>query len=223
MICLVLVSCVSYRNGGFCASGHNYQSKHAVCDCRTAIKYEGEDRFTAYAGRECEIEVLDPQFCPGTEQTEFCINGGTCRGNANNFDQKPCTCPNGFKGRNCEIPAEHAPESCGLTCSNNGRCEHGLNPTEKKGANGLLNLDNEGSSNFMHCICDEGFAGINCEYEVTKCAGRQRYCFHGSTCIDVAGGPDLGGEQVCECDGDDGKKCTYLTKAGMIYITCGSM
>ena len=157
-------------------------------------------------GITCEIEVVKEDYCPGNGN-QYCVNGGTCRVKAANFTKQPCRCPDGFLGHHCQYRQEDLQSDCLLTCSNHGSCQHGMNPFDDKGANSLLDLPDDGTSNFMHCICENNYAGTNCEYEATKCGGRKRYCFHGSECVDVEGGLEGGGDEICECTDNDGKKC----------------
>ncbi|KAL7568588.1 hypothetical protein ACA910_002699 [Epithemia clementina (nom. ined.)] len=193
------------RNGGVCAEGHNYHADGALCDCTHAIQFSG-GMLKRYVGRTCQKEVEQNNYCPGTDNI-FCVNGGSCRLKAANFTLQPCQCVKGFTGRHCEYSIEDVQDSCVLTCSDNGTCQHGMNPSEETGPNGLLTLQNGGTSNFMHCICKDGYAGTNCEYEAVKCGGRRRYCFHGSTCVEITGGGSGSTEsQVCECSSTNGKK-----------------
>lgn len=37
---------------------------------------------------------------------------------------------------------------------------------------------------FQHCVCPEGYFGIQCEHEMEVCPGGQHLCLHGSRCVD---------------------------------------
>uniref|UniRef100_A0AAY4EM14 Slit homolog 3 (Drosophila) n=1 Tax=Denticeps clupeoides TaxID=299321 RepID=A0AAY4EM14_9TELE len=87
-----------------------------------------------------------------------CQNGGSCVSDASGSYH--CTCPFGFKGRNCEI----ALNACvSLPCTNGGTCH--LVPGQ------------EG-----HCVCPAGFEGQHCEINLDDCEDND--CEHNSTCVD---------------------------------------
>ncbi|KAL7557697.1 hypothetical protein ACA910_018493 [Epithemia clementina (nom. ined.)] len=192
------------QNNGECAPGQSYESPNALCDCSTAIEVVGQPPnlgLARYVGKYCEIEVKGNDFC-SSDINLFCVNGGQCRLRSSDFVDQPCECPDDYTGRHCEYKSEHVQAECSLTCSNAGRCQHGMNPNDDSGANEALDLDDGATNNFMHCVCDEGHAGTNCEYEYIKCGGENRYCYHGSSCV-----PDgTNNENVCECTNESGVK-----------------
>lgn len=197
---LVSASSLQCLHGGKCAAGHDEWSptnNGALCDCRSAFEVTANETFL-YVGRTCEIRIEYEDYCAGKDslnRNNFCVNGGTCRVQAVNFDKKPCTCPNGYVGRHCEIDQQFVQPDCPLSCSGHGECEFGLSPFENKGANNYLDLPNQGSFQYAHCICDEGYAGTNCEYEYTNCGDNFNHvCFHGSSCQAEGDG------QVCVCE-----------------------
>ena len=185
--------------------GQSYDSPNALCDCSTAIEVVGTAPnfgLARYVGKYCQIEVKANDFC-SRDIDMFCVNNGLCRVQAINFVDQPCDCPDGFTGRHCEYMAEHVQQMCSLECSGVGMCQHGINPYEDNGANGALDLNGGGTTDFMHCVCSEGHAGTNCEYDYIKCGGENRFCFHGSQC--VMEGVTTG--EVCECSNDNGVRC----------------
>ena len=125
-----------------------------------------------------------------------------------NFTKQPCNCPDNFTGRHCQYAKEDVQADCLLTCSGQGTCQHGAAKSQNMTWDPMqvLGIENGGTSMFQHCICDDGFAGTNCEYEAILCGKRERYCFHGSKCVKVGGSYKDGGEDICECTTDDGYK-----------------
>lgn len=198
------VRCIT-RNNGECAPGQSYEAPNALCDCSTAIEVVGTAPnfgLARFVGKYCEVEVKANNFC-SRDINLFCVNEGLCRVQAVNFNDQPCDCPDDYTGRHCEYKTEHVQTLCSLTCSGAGSCQHGISPNDDTGANHALNLDNGGTNDFMHCICDDGRAGNNCEYEYIKCGGENRYCYHGSACVAEGSGK----EEVCECSNESGVKC----------------
>ena len=189
------------RNNGQCAEGHNYETQGAVCDCTTSILSIGSAppySFKRFVGKTCEIEVKSENYCLGNEHI-FCVNNGVCKQMVHDSASHPCTCPPGFTGRHCEYAQEDVRSDCPLTCNNHGTCQHGIHDNQGGADKVLLSLENGRSTGFMHCACNNGYAGTQCDYEYTKCsAGPGRYCFHGSTC--------LNGTDICECENDNGNK-----------------
>lgn len=56
------------------------------------------------------------------------------------------------------------------------------------------------SKQFEHCVCQDGWAGLKCEYEATACDGGAYHCFHGGECS----------------NGGDGQKCNCTTATSAI-------
>eukprot|EP00522_Entomoneis_paludosa_P012853 CAMPEP_0172441110 /NCGR_PEP_ID=MMETSP1065-20121228/1680_1 /TAXON_ID=265537 /ORGANISM="Amphiprora paludosa, Strain CCMP125" /LENGTH=456 /DNA_ID=CAMNT_0013190297 /DNA_START=124 /DNA_END=1494 /DNA_ORIENTATION=+ len=190
-------------HGGKCAEGHDEwapTNSGAVCDCSTAFEVEGGE-VSLFAGRTCETQILPDDYCLGknsVSKDSFCLNGGSCREEAVDSDTQPCTCPDGFVGRHCEYQEQNLPPDCPLSCSDHGRCEFGLSPYEEEGPNDVLDLTNGGTHEFAHCICEDGYAGTNCDFEYIECVKDQsiHYCYHGSTCKETSSTDDT---QVCQC------------------------
>lgn len=191
---------VQCLNGGRCGVGQDYNLSTALCDCSAAVRNVGSPpQLQRFVGKSCEIAVKPTDYCVANINL-FCVNGGNCRGQAANFLDVPCKCPNGFQGRYCEYKQADVQPECSLNCSGVGTCRHGFSPYGDSGASQYLPDLNQ-TQMFMHCVCDSGYAGPNCEYDYMKCGKNKYYCFHGSTC--VTGGS---GTQVCQCDYDVNRK-----------------
>mmetsp|Transcript_16141 Transcript_16141/g.21104 ORF Transcript_16141/g.21104 Transcript_16141/m.21104 type:complete len:401 (-) Transcript_16141:80-1282(-) len=199
-------------HGGKCAFGHDEWSQtieEALCDCRTAVDFVDDNDSmepALYVGKECQIPVLPELYCSSNKDL-FCVNGGNCRNEASNYVDEPCSCTTGFSGRHCEYAATDVQSVCSLTCSGHGQCQHGISLYGDKGANIKLNLVNATTKDFMHCVCDDGFAGMHCDVLFDKCeqSPKAEFCFHGSVCSEV------GETQPCDC-GDQtvaGTNCQY--------------
>jgi hypothetical protein len=55
------------------------------------------------------------------------------------------------------------------------------------------------TDDFMHCVCPEGFFGLECEVESDECG--DHHCFNGGTCVTV--GTEVDGGIVdhhCDCN-----------------------
>uniref|UniRef100_A0AAR2IM47 Slit homolog 3 (Drosophila) n=1 Tax=Pygocentrus nattereri TaxID=42514 RepID=A0AAR2IM47_PYGNA len=89
-----------------------------------------------------------------------CQNNGTCVSDVTGSYH--CTCPFGYKGRNCEIAAN----AClSQPCSNGGTCH--LTP---------------GQEGHFSCVCLPGFEGQRCEVNPNDCEDND--CENNSTCVD---------------------------------------
>ena len=161
-------------NGGSCMEGHleHYgNNSKPLCNCKSAIVMEddpndpGNLKAVQYVGVTCNIKVDHHHYCGGDADL-FCINGGKCRTQANDYERNPCRCNENYAGRHCEYLASEV-EACDLTCNGHGRCEHGHNPHAiDNSADSMLDMWNGGVQGYQYCVCDPGFAGSNCEYEV---------------------------------------------------------
>ncbi|XP_043078178.1 slit homolog 1b [Puntigrus tetrazona] len=134
-----------------------------------------------------------------------CQNHGRCHSDP--AHQYKCSCPQGYKGRNCELPVS----ACdGDPCVNGGKClseEAGKgfscrcplgfagqfcevdvdDCVENKCENGTICVDGVGN---YSCVCPRPFSGQKCEeYEEDLCYPGQNPCHHGSTCIPTVTGP----------------------------------
>uniref|UniRef100_A0A3Q3J1P2 Slit homolog 3 (Drosophila) n=1 Tax=Monopterus albus TaxID=43700 RepID=A0A3Q3J1P2_MONAL len=89
-----------------------------------------------------------------------CQNNGTCVSDATGSYH--CTCPYGFKGKNCELPIN----ACiSFPCSNGGTCH--IQPRHE---------------DHFSCVCPPGFEGHRCEINPDDCEDND--CENNSTCID---------------------------------------
>uniref|UniRef100_A0A671LJY6 Slit homolog 3 protein-like n=1 Tax=Sinocyclocheilus anshuiensis TaxID=1608454 RepID=A0A671LJY6_9TELE len=89
-----------------------------------------------------------------------CQNNGTCVSDVTGSYH--CTCPFGYKGRNCEIPIN----ACiSLPCVNGGTCH--LTP---------------GLDGHYSCVCPPGYEGQQCELNPDDCEDND--CENNSTCVD---------------------------------------
>uniref|UniRef100_A0A8C4SD07 Slit homolog 3 (Drosophila) n=1 Tax=Erpetoichthys calabaricus TaxID=27687 RepID=A0A8C4SD07_ERPCA len=89
-----------------------------------------------------------------------CRNNGTCNSDPSGLYH--CTCPYGFKGRNCEAPLNACIAS---PCVNGGTCH--LYP---------------GNDDQFSCVCPDGFEGERCETNPDDCEDND--CENNSTCVD---------------------------------------
>jgi hypothetical protein len=62
-----------------------------------------------------------------------------------------------------------------------------------------LLLYNETHQLWEHCICPEGFFGIQCEQQLQICPGGGHICLHGSQCISEGGTTNGNRSQACDC------------------------
>ena len=85
-------------------------------------------------------------------------------------------------------------EDCDLDCENGGVCYFGNNPKDDDDA--LLSIPGYVSKvkSSMHCRCQDGFIGLNCEIRFEKCGKDEHFCLHGSTCVSDSDG------YTCDCE-----------------------
>ena len=185
-----------------------------ICDCTSAYT---ED--TYYAGEFCQY--ASTQFCSEPNDPngrQFCVNGGQCPEESH----LACICPEGFSGPRCAFQIsvdERDYNQCDLQCQNGGTCQKGTNQTEK---NEFLTkiVDSDFSAmlskspdlmGFEHCVCPQGYFGIQCEYQMEQCGNGEHACFHGSTCI------SNDGEFRCDCASSKiktaGLFCEYIASS----------
>ncbi|XP_053487014.1 slit homolog 3 protein [Ictalurus furcatus] len=89
-----------------------------------------------------------------------CQNNGTCVSDVTGSYH--CTCPFGYKGRNCEIPMN----AClSQPCVNGGTCHLSA-----------------GQDGHYRCVCLPGFEGERCEVNPDDCEDND--CENNSTCVD---------------------------------------
>uniref|UniRef100_A0A671LKK8 Slit homolog 3 protein-like n=1 Tax=Sinocyclocheilus anshuiensis TaxID=1608454 RepID=A0A671LKK8_9TELE len=134
-----------------------------------------------------------------------CQNNGTCVSDVTGSYH--CTCPFGYKGRNCEIPIN----ACiSLPCVNGGTCHltPGLDgcvcPPGYEGQQCELNPDDcedndcennstcvDGINNYT-CICPPNYRGDLCEEVIDPCLPGFDLCQHDSKCVPLTTDKDNG-------------------------------
>lgn len=182
------------------------------CDCTEAEGYA--------SGKHCESQAS--AICDASKdglETEswFCVNGGACHDNHSSVHEK-CKCPDGFTGPHCETKEEAVAKGeakdpkadCTLSCKKGGQCvfgykNHGNKHSHVEDLYFLKDKEKDG----MHCICPEGFAGLQCEVRLDKCGSK--FCYHGATCVTET--DDFGsGNKFCDCT-----TATDLLDAGAMF------
>jgi hypothetical protein len=166
-------------HGGKCISGiDNISDSDALCDCSTAT-YEEK----VVVGMHCDLVLVDSVRC-GADATFFCMIGGACRADFASNPEGPCDCVNGYTGGSCIFPPDASTSTsdraaddltCDLHCEKGGTCNLG-------------NYGPWGNSNGMYCQCDEGSAGIQCEYSAEVCGNGEHVCLNGAKCVDNGDG-----------------------------------
>ncbi|NP_001030147.1 slit homolog 1b precursor [Danio rerio] len=91
-----------------------------------------------------------------------CQNQGRCHNDP--LHQYKCSCPQGYKGRNCELSISACEAN---PCVNGGTCR----PEESRRG--------------FRCVCPLGFEGLFCELDVDDCVDHQ--CVNGTICVDGVG------------------------------------
>jgi hypothetical protein len=185
-------------HGGICEKATINGMEMDTCDCATAVTATD-----LYAGEFCQYKST--QFCSepdGNDLTgiEFCTNEGQC-------SEDECHCPTGYSGSHCEYPLyanqdsedNIAPDNgqhdddddadyqqCHLQCQNNGICAKGAKDlgSLEDTVQHVEHLNQTYSSDFFeHCICPEGWIGIECDHKAEVCGDNEHICLHGSTCV----------------------------------------
>ena len=188
------------------------------CDCRFSNKGS-----VSFAGRFCQYEAT--MYCSegegnGVNGDLFCVNNGTCQNDA----YLGCVCPDGYRGFSCEyyvqedLPSGHnatkpfdpvEETGCTLSCSGRGRCRDGIKDIDDQVygyAEHLSKATALASEQFEHCVCDDGWTGLNCEHEAKLCPVGDYHCFHGGDCD--------GDDQKCDCSTAQSTELNTSTFAG---------
>ncbi|XP_062826545.1 slit homolog 3 protein isoform X3 [Anolis carolinensis] len=147
-----------------------------------------------------------------------CKNNGTCNNDPVEFYR--CTCPFGYKGRDCSTPINACIQN---PCQNGGTChltdtnQDGFScscPIGFEGKKCEVNPDDcedndcennstcmDGINNYA-CLCPPNYAGELCEEVINQCVPEFNPCKHDSKCI------SLDKRYRCEClPGYSGKHC----------------
>ncbi|XP_006115817.1 slit homolog 3 protein [Pelodiscus sinensis] len=161
-----------------------------------------------------------------------CKNNGTCNNDPVEFYR--CTCPFGFKGRDCNMPINACIQN---PCQNGGTChlteanKDGFScscPLGYEGERCEINPDDcedndcennstcmDGINNYV-CLCPPNYTGELCDEVINHCVPELNPCKHESKCISFDKGlrceclPGYSGKH-CETDDDDcvGHKCRH--------------
>merc|ERR1712003_575984 len=51
---------------------------------------------------------------------------------------------------------------------------------------------------FDHCVCQPGFTGLRCEYNIETCGEEEHFCLHGAKCITITNSDNLQ-KYSCDC------------------------
>lgn len=185
--------------GGTCNEYEVNGETEYSCDCSTAFS-----ETDLYAGRSCQYRSTS--FCsslPDTDSlagTEFCTNYGQC------LDGGGCGCPAGYEGLRCEFaqypdqdfednlaPNDGKQSSedddgyqCRLQCYNGGICAKGAKDlgSLQKTVEHVDHLNKTYDKVFFeHCVCQDGWVGLQCEHVADICGDSEHVCLHGSTCV----------------------------------------
>lgn len=115
------------------------------------------------------------------------------------FSLEGCQCKNNYHGPSCEYHPDQTAIKCNLQCRNDGECRAGTKDTEylKNFGAELNRYSNQTHRYWEHCVCPQGYFGIECEHQLEICPGGQHVCLHGSTCVNSTQGSD---QHTCNCD-----------------------
>lgn len=185
-------------NGGFCERDSNNMDLYH-CGCPQ------DDKYKVWAGKTCENPAT--AFCSKYDafydlsgSRWFCTNGGRCIDGETNLSKK-CECEPGFYGLHCEYDDSH---SCDLECFNGGECKKGAKDVSQYIEYGLDIDEFLGGSNDngQHCVCPQGFTGVQCELEDGKhyrsCGSG--VCFNKGVCVERVNAYGSPKDYHCECN-----------------------
>jgi len=192
-------------NGGTCITRTIDGREVNHCDCRDA-SHAGK----YYAGSYCQYEATAICNVSGSSAF-FCVNNGNCKTDY----RQGCDCPADTRGFSCEFvlsesagtsSSGEAPSStivdevedaeCDLDCSGRGVCRNGIKDISDLGDATNANHLSYTHDDFQHCVCVDGWTGINCEHEITNCDTNGHFCLHGSECVEESSG-------LCDCSKAD--------------------
>jgi hypothetical protein len=152
----------SLLNVHFCVNG-------GVCKGNSGDGWDGCKCPTGYTGLQCEFTRFDDQndiednirpFFPQTEDDD---------GNVDDFN---------FDDASDWI--------CHLQCQNGGTCAQGakglgsLGPVVQDVAHLNQTYDD---AFFEHCVCPDGWVGVECDHKIEVCGKGEHFCLHGSSCV----------------------------------------
>ncbi|XP_065195245.1 uncharacterized protein LOC135826568 [Sycon ciliatum] len=135
-----------------------------------------------------------------------CSNGAAC---IDTRDGYTCKCLNGYYGSRCDA----CPQTCTQNkerCGSNGRCEtvHCPRFNNLRLSDSIPVAENE--HNGTRCICDDGYYGEYCQYQLHQC-GEVDACENGGTCKIRYGAEGPFAQCMCEL-GWSGTTCSECTK-----------
>jgi len=195
--------------GGTCLTrlDPNNVTKHR-CDCTSSSTSDA-----SYSGPYCQYESKTFCTDEKSENGRlFCANGGVCQPNATEgcscpgdfygfsceFKYPPLNLTSVVVPQPIEVPqpvGNHNGQSrpaglnpakavCNLKCINGGHCRNGVKNlgiishlSEVDGLSSTFNND------FEHCVCLDGFVGLQCEHKIEICPEGEHVCMHGSKCV----------------------------------------
>ncbi|CAJ1892957.1 unnamed protein product [Cylindrotheca closterium] len=185
-------------HGGKCIQTLNGRNKTIfACDCAEATK-DG----LKYAGQFCQSPST--QTCEQGEDNGngqlFCTNNGKCKSNPH----EGCDCEGDYHGASCEHPGSAAIDDvpkCALQCKNGGSCRIGQKDTSLFSQFGAdMEKYNQTNIDFQHCVCPDGYFGVQCEHQLDVCPGGEHVCLHGSKCVAINESDPDTLEHKCDCE-----------------------
>lgn len=134
------------------------------------------------------------------------------------YSHTGCECLAGFHGPSCEFRDIEIKANCTLSCDNEGKCRKGAKDVTliSQFGSDLEGFNQTHTETWEHCVCPDGYFGVQCEHQLEICPGGDHVCLHGSKCMARHDGTEL--NQECDCDaGFDaiekhaGKFCQYTS------------
>jgi len=145
-----------------------------MCDCTKTTRGTSH-----WVGDHCEVRVT--KVCEDTDNLDsdgwLCANDASCVANENDVNEK-CVCNDEFTGPHCEYKANKIIPDCDLKCFNNGQCKLGAKDFGKVDVDVITSPNQK---NGMHCVCEDGFTGVQCETYVNDCG--DTYCLNSARCM----------------------------------------
>lgn len=118
-----------------------------------------------------------------------------------------------------------AKAACGLQCMNGGVCNKGAKDlTVISHLSYVDELSESSNQDFEHCVCKDGYVGIQCEHQIEICPSGSNVCMYGSTCV-----KSVEGEDGCDCSSSPdfdlaGKSCEHKSShPGATICTKGNL
>lgn len=186
--------------------------------CNQCQRYPGCMHGTCVKPWDCLCdEGWGGLFC--NQDLNFCTNHRPCRNGGTCFNtgqgSYTCSCPAGFNGTDCEIPADDCLKSpCinGGTCVPKGgynicsclpgfsglQCETVIDYCSKQPCQNGGTCTN--TENGYQCSCGHGFSGSNCDYQINRCLPNP--CKNDGACVET----DDGFQCICP-SGFSGELC----------------